>query len=102
MPKGNTNIGIQVPDLATRVGNFTKAAVEHAKLGNPVVKEDTMKSRLEICRQCPLFKPNMNEVGGVCTHESCGCSIQDNLNYLNKIAWADQECPIGKWGKEGV
>jgi hypothetical protein len=96
-PRGQNK---EPPNLATRLANFAKAAVNHAIQGNPTVEEAVMKRRLEICRACPLFKPNENDVGGVCTHSTCGCTIQDNLNYLNKIAWADQECPIGKWGKE--
>lgn len=87
------------PSIAQKVVNFLAASTKHAIAGNPVVREEVMKQRLEICRACPLFKANGNEVGGVCTHSSCGCNIQDNLNYLNKIAWADQECPIGSWPK---
>lgn len=94
------NLGQKEPNLAQKIINFTKAAINHAINGNPVVDEEVMKRRLKICKSCPLFKLNTNEVGGVCTHSSCGCTIQDNLNYLNKIAWADQKCPIDKWGEE--
>ena len=87
------------PSLMQKVTNFAVAATAHAAAGNPTVTKEVMQERLAICRSCPLFKPNGNQVGGVCTHESCGCNIQDNLNYLNKIAWADQECPIKQWGK---
>lgn len=89
----------QEPSLLQKAWNFGKSALNHAIAGNPTVPEETMKERLEICRSCPLFKLNHNQVGGVCTHSSCGCNIQDNLDYLNKIAWADQECPIQRWGK---
>lgn len=89
----------QEPSLLQKAWNFGKSALNHAIAGNPTVPEETMKERLEICRSCPLFKPNQNQVGGVCTHSTCGCNIQDNLDYLNKIAWADQECPVQKWGK---
>lgn len=89
----------QEPSLLQKAWNFGKSALNHALAGNPTVPEETMKERLEICRSCPLFKLNHNQVGGVCTHSSCGCNIQDNLDYLNKIAWADQECPIQRWGK---
>jgi len=99
MPKGNVNVGVQTPDTVTRLSNFTKAAIEHAKLGNPVVDKEIIKERLEICRLCPLFKQTPNQVGGVCTHSSCGCTLTDSEVYLNKLAWADQECPIGRWGK---
>jgi hypothetical protein len=90
---------VQVPNLGNRILNFTKAATQHALSGNPTVTKEVMKQRLKICTGCELFKPNTNEVGGICTHSSCGCTIQDNLNYLNKIAWADQKCPIDKWGE---
>ena len=52
--------------------------------------------RLEICRQCPFFKYDMEnpETGiadGRCL--KCGC-------FMNtKAHWAHAECPIGKWGK---
>jgi hypothetical protein len=29
----------------------------------------------------------------------CGCAISNKKIFLNKLAWADQECPIGKWKK---
>jgi hypothetical protein len=88
---------LQPPPLLTRVGNFIKAATRHTLAGNPMVTEEEMKGRLEICKACELFKPNENAVGGVCTHANCGCNVQDNLNYLNKIAWATESCPVGKW-----
>lgn len=88
------------PNIVQKGWNFAKAAVQHAINGYPTVTEEKMRERLDICRSCDLFKPNANQVGGICTHESCGCTIQDNLNYLNKIAWADQKCPIDKWGPE--
>jgi hypothetical protein len=88
------------PPLYQKIINFAQAAVKHAIKGNPVVSEEVVLKRLEICKTCPLFKPNANQVGGVCTHSTCGCTIQDNTNYLNKIAWADQKCPIDKWGEE--
>lgn len=90
---------LERPSLINRVTNFVAAVTQHAIAGNPTVSEKTMKERLAICKECPLFKLNTNAVGGVCTHETCGCNVQDNLNYLNKIAWADQKCPIDKWGK---
>lgn len=95
----DTKPELQPPSLLQRVWNFGKAAVNHAIMGSPVVTPEVLKERLDICKACPLFKPNQNEVGGVCTHSSCGCNIQDNLDYMNKIAWADQECPIKRWGK---
>ena len=33
------------------------------------------------------------------THESSSCSIDRLSKLVSKLAWADQECPIGKWPK---
>ena len=90
----------QGPDLLQKIKNFTRAATGHLANGNPTVTEEQLKRRLEICKSCVLFKPLQDGLGGTCMHNSCGCSIKDTLDYMNKIAWADQECPVSKWGKE--
>jgi hypothetical protein len=28
----------------------------------------------------------------------CGCNLNKKQIFMNKLAWADQECPVGKWG----
>jgi hypothetical protein len=49
--------------------------------------------RYNICEICDLFdKENME-----CS--VCGCNINTKRQFLNKLAWADQECPVGKWHK---
>ena len=30
----------------------------------------------------------------------CGCNLSRKKIFMNKLAWADQECPLSKWGKE--
>lgn len=87
------------PNILKRILNFGYAFSEHLYKGMPTVDEKKLKERLEICLECPLFKQKQGVVGGVCTHESCGCTIKDEAVFLNKIAWADQKCPIGKWGE---
>lgn len=86
------------PSLLRKIANFGMAFGKHLYKGMPTVEKEVLEKRLENCRECPLFKKN-GLVGGVCTHENCGCNIQDEVVFLNKLAWADQECPIGKWGK---
>ncbi len=49
------------------------------------------EQRLYICDDCPL------RINNKCS--KCGCNCNNNKKFLNKLAWADQECPIGKWGK---
>lgn len=91
-------VPLVVPSLSTRITNFTKAAIQHQLNGSPTCTDEQIKERLEICYKCPLFKINDNGVGGICTHDSCGCTIKDEQIYLNKLAWADQQCPINRWG----
>jgi hypothetical protein len=87
----------KTPSALRKIANFTKALGKHLYKGMPTVSKEELDKRLAICQGCELYKKNTNAVGGVCTHESCGCSIQDSVVFLNKIAWADQECPLKKW-----
>ena len=53
-----------------------------------LVSDELEKKRLEVCYKCEhLFKPTKN-----C--KKCGCFIQF------KTKFADQTCPINKWGTE--
>lgn len=87
------------PGLLQKIENFTLAAGEHLKNGSPMVSEEVVKERLDICKNCPakLYRNMENGIGGVCIHESCGCSVKDSVEYFNKLAWADQKCPLGYW-----
>lgn len=85
------------PSFAKKLINFTKAFVNHAKTGFKQASEQEIEQRLEICRSCELFKVLNNDGAGVCTHDSCGCNISDVQTFFNKLAWADQSCPQGKW-----
>jgi hypothetical protein len=84
-----------VPD-ATRVFNFTLAAISHLAQGCPTCTQEEIDARLVVCKKCELYK-KINESVGYCTHKSCGCSITDIRGYVNKLAWKDQHCPILKW-----
>lgn len=88
---------IQEPSFAKKVINFTKAFVNHIKTGFRQTSEEEIEERLVICKSCPLFKFIDENSAGVCTHETCGCNISDAQKFFNKLAWADQSCPLGKW-----
>lgn len=47
-------------------------------------------NRLEVCRDCDFYQNN--------TCLKCGCSLSRDRVFMNKLYWADQSCPIGKWG----
>ena len=81
------------PTIVRRLSNFTVAAIGHYLKGSPTCSQEQIDERLAICKQCPLFN------GKICTHEKCGCNVKDTRGYLNKLAWADQQCPLDppKW-----
>jgi hypothetical protein len=52
---------------------------------------EEIDQRFAICNSCEYYKNS--------TCEKCGCyAVRDSI-YMNKLAWKDQECPIGKWKK---
>ncbi len=89
-----------LPPLGRRLENFTRSAIEHAKAGFPTCTDEQITERHATCLRCELYLPNAeNPEIGHCTHETCGCSITKLEKFVSKLAWADQECPLGKWPK---
>ncbi len=86
------------PPMITRVKNFTVSAIAHATAGSPTCTQEEINERFEICRGCELFIKSSEEAG-ICGHQSCGCNLNKEMIYLNKLGWADQECPLRKWLK---
>lgn len=80
--------------MPTKIKNFTKSLVRHVPSGSRLCSDDTIQKRFDICKLCELFDAKKS----VC--KECGCSLKATHNFLNKLAWADEECPIGKWFKE--
>lgn len=92
-----------VPSLGQRILNFSKAAIAHALRGAPTCSDQEIARRHTICKTCELYRPDPNRPDvGICAHESCGCGIHRDTSYLSKLAWADQSCPLGKWGEMGA
>lgn len=100
------------PSLLRKAANFTKAAVSHFLHGGPKSTLEIIQSRVAICRACPakLYKPledakipgNLKDAQevGTCLHKTCGCFLHELDRFPNKLAWADQQCPLGHWPKE--
>lgn len=72
---------------------FFKALWFHIYAGFPKASRDEIAARHAICVSCDKFNTQKSECS------VCGCLISKKLKFLNKLAWADQECPIGKWHK---
>ena len=84
------------PSEVKKIYNFTMAAIKHVAKGIPTCSEEQIKERMSVCERCPYFS------GLICTHSACGCNVNNKRKFLNKLAWADQECPDGRWGKVQV
>lgn len=88
------------PNILQKAINFLPAVTGHVMDGLDKCSEEEIKERLDICKTCELFRIyTENPLHGICTHESCGCNITDQKNFLNKLAWKSQQCPINKWKK---
>lgn len=59
--------------------------------GMPMCSDEEIIRRHDICRTCEFL------VDDACTQ--CGCPVSRVAGYVSKLSWADQECPVGKWGK---
>ena len=92
---------IQPPSMMARAKNLAKAGIKHLMTGmNHCSKEDKAK-RFQICQsnQCKLFLINPHDASqGVCSHQSCGCFIRAHGEFMDKLSWAESECPVGLWG----
>ena len=75
---------------------FLKSLFFHVWSGFPKSTQSEIFQRFSICQQCEEFNSTKMECS------VCGCSINTKKKFMNKLAWADQECPIGKWKKIGV
>lgn len=70
-----------------QIYDLSKAITKQVISGCPAADDETLKYRSDICSVCP----SLNKEEYRCNE--CGCY----LKY--KIAWATQECPLGKWDK---
>jgi hypothetical protein len=80
------------PSFLTKVKNFAVASAKHVAAGMPMASDEEILRRHDICQGCEFFKDN--------SCMKCGCPVSRTKKYISKLSWADQECPVGKWGKE--
>ena len=81
----------QEVSFAQKLKNFAKATAEHVANGLPMCTEEEIIQRHNICLGCEFFKDD--------TCSKCGCPLVRTKQFVSKLSWADQECPVGKWGK---
>lgn len=79
--------------LLLKLQVFLKSLFFHVQAGLPKSSQEQINQRYSICLSCEQF----NKIKSECS--VCGCSISKKKKFLNKLAWSDQECPLGKWNK---
>jgi uncharacterized paraquat-inducible protein A len=79
--------------LLIKIKTFLKSLLFHVYRGFPKSTSDQIQTRYMICKSCLEFDSKKSECS------ICGCTINTKKVFLNKLAWADQECPLGKWQK---
>jgi len=79
--------------LIYRIKTFVKSLFWHIARGLPKSGKTNILLRYNICINCESYNPEDK----ICNE--CGCNVSDKNIFLNKLAWADQECPLGKWNK---
>ena len=79
--------------ILLKITTFLKSLWFHVAAGLPKSTQEEINRRFYVCKGCDYF----NGTEMICNH--CGCSIGNRKIFMNKLAWADQECQIGKWHK---
>lgn len=93
MMTGKIGIIMNINRFLLRLKTFIKALTFHIYAGSPKCNRKQILERFEICKSCDKY----NSILSQC--DVCGCNINNKKIFMNKLAWADQECPIQKWGK---
>lgn len=81
---------VNAPSLLEKAKNFTRSAAKHVAAGMPMASDEEIARRFAICQTCEFLKDN------ACT--KCGCPVVRERKFISKLSWANESCPIGKWG----
>lgn len=76
-----------------RILTFFKSLIFHIYSGFPKSTQEEINYRYAICESCDSFNKQESQCN------ECGCNINNKRIFLNKLAWADQICPLNKWTK---
>lgn len=79
--------------ITRKLVTFCKSLAFHIYSGFPKSSLLDIKYRYTICQSCEYLDIKKSQC------EICGCNVNTKKIFMNKLAWADQECPMGKWKK---
>jgi len=78
-------------DFFYRLTVFFKSLMFHLSRGMPKSSQKEIDYRFDICGRCESFDKQNSQC------MQCGCNLSRKKVFLNKLAWKDQQCPLGKW-----
>lgn len=80
------------PSMARRALNLIVATAKHVSDGMKQRSQEEIEALLtNHCQQCNQYRD------GVCLHKMCGCNVNKDRRFMNKLAWRSEHCPLGKW-----
>jgi uncharacterized paraquat-inducible protein A len=79
--------------ILKKLRTFAQSLWFHIWAGFPKASHQQINDRYNICIKCEMFDAQNSQ----CL--VCGCNLSQKKVFLNKLAWADQQCPINKWSK---
>jgi hypothetical protein len=80
--------------MLQKIWTFSKSLLFHVYAGFPKSTQSEIDFRFRICTNgCDMYNTNDSSC------MMCGCNINNKRMFMNKLAWADQECPLKKWLK---
>ena len=74
-----------------KIQRFIKSLIWHICSGMPKSSQKIINDRYSICIVCDKF----DNINSQCLE--CGCNINRKKQFMNKLAWFDQQCPLNKW-----
>lgn len=80
------------PSFVEKAVNFVTSTAKHLAAGMPAAADEEVARRFAICQQCQHFD------GSACL--KCGCPVVRQKRFVSKLSWANESCPVGKWGPE--
>lgn len=83
----------KVPSTPVKAARFLQTVYRHIRSGRGFLPKEDILKRLAVCESCDQF------TGKRCN--LCGCCVEGQQNFLNKLAYPHESCPLKKWGPDG-
>jgi len=86
---------VREPSLPEKLSAYAQARLRWHAAGKPLRTPGQIESLMAICRSCKHFEQTADDTNGC---KKCGCKKTLGVGGLRqKISWATEECPAGKW-----